>query len=84
MDSSDLTPEQLRALTERLEAEGFPAIDKLLRTTVSCLSRLSPGNGRLGDASLPGQLIGIKDNFTVDRRHFQTVHRRSLSCRGFC
>jgi hypothetical protein len=54
MDSRDLTPEQLRALTERLrpmlgyltrlcermDAEGFPPHDKLLRTACEAQDRL--------------------------------------------
>ena len=54
MDSHDLTPEQLHALTERLrptlgylnrllrrmEAEGFPPHDKLLRTATEAEDRL--------------------------------------------
>ena len=54
MDSHDLTPEQLHALTERLrptlaylnrllrrmEAEGFPAHDKLYRTASEAEDRL--------------------------------------------
>ena len=54
MDSRDLTPDQLQALTERLrptlgylhkliermEAEGFPAHDKLYRTASEAEDRL--------------------------------------------
>ena len=54
MDSSDLTPEQLHALTERLRptlgylnrllarmaTEGFPPHDKLLRTASEAEDRL--------------------------------------------
>ncbi len=54
MDSRDLTPDQLHALTarlrptlgylrkliERMEAEGFPAQDKLYRTTGEAEDRM--------------------------------------------